>query len=153
MDVACRTDDLKSLQECLEAPQEPNLIFQFSPAVNGGCPIHCAAFFGSVQCLPLLLEAGADRDAVSGRGYTALGYAAREGQLEAVRFLVEAGVDKNQNSAFKETPLFLAVAFGQLDVVLFLAGAGAEATQADVNGATPMIVAAQNGHMVQHCCL
>ena len=95
--AACREDDVQELQRWLEEPRDPNSLFEFLDVWSGTgtCSLHCAASFGSVQCLRLLLEAGGDKDAPCNAGFTPLTTAANRGQLEAVCFLIENAADKN----------------------------------------------------------
>lgn len=54
---------------------------------------------GNAQAVALLLEAGADPDAVDGEGRTALMCAAQKNWLSCVRTLVETGSMQNQLTA------------------------------------------------------
>eukprot|EP00434_Breviolum_minutum_P023870 symbB.v1.2.021061.t1/scaffold1799.1/size100815/6 len=115
--VACRSGDDKLLQQHLNQPRSPN----FEDA-NAKTPLFEAASNGSLQCVLLLLEAGAEKD--KGRtdiGATPLSIAAQNGHLEVVRFLVESGANKDQGRTdIGAMPLFIASAKGHLEVVRFL---------------------------------
>ena len=142
--VACRSGDDKLLQQHLNQPRSPN----FEDA-NAKTPLFEAASNGSLQCVLLLLEAGAEKD--KGRtdiGATPLSIAAQNGHLEVVRFLVESGANKDQGTTDDgATPLFVAAAKGHLEVVRFLVESGASKDQGRTNdGATPLHIAAQKGH-------
>lgn len=54
-------------------------------------PLHCAAWFGNVRVMRLLLANRASVDAVGHLGERPLAVAARRNQLDAVRFLLERG--------------------------------------------------------------
>ncbi len=58
-------------------------------------PIHAAIFGDDTQCLKLLVDAGADIESKSRRGYTALLLAAESNCLGSFEFLLEAGADVN----------------------------------------------------------
>jgi ankyrin repeat protein len=76
------------------------------------------------QLLRLLLQKGADPDAVDekGGGWTPLMLSARAGQRSAVQVLLEAGADPlRQNLAAGSTALHLAAANGKADVCACLA--------------------------------
>jgi ankyrin repeat protein len=54
-------------------------------------PLGTAAFVGSKTLARLLLDAGADPDATSAEGFTALDAARQNGDEELVRLLLERG--------------------------------------------------------------
>ena len=90
--VAIEEDDDKLLEQHLKQARNPN----FEDAI-GITPLYAAASNGSVNCVPLLIEAGAHKD--KGRtdiGQTPLHAAAQNGHLEVVRFLVESGANKER---------------------------------------------------------
>ena len=143
--VACRQNDDKLLEQQLNIPRSPN----FQDA-NHKTPLYVAASNGSLKCVLLLLEAGANKD--QGRtdnGSTPLCVAAHRGHLEVVRFLVESGANKDQGTTDKgETPLCIAAHRGHLEVVRILVESGANKDQGRTdNGATPLFSAAHSGHL------
>ena len=72
-------------------------------------PLTLAAREGDVELARLLLDAGADVNAVSGDGKTALAIAAFNGNYEVASFLVDRKADVNKADAQRFTPLFWAV--------------------------------------------
>jgi uncharacterized protein len=72
-------------------------------------PLMLAAREGDVPLSRMLLDAGADRNAVAGDGKTALAIAIFNGNYDVGSFLVEKGVDVNRADAQRFTPLFWAV--------------------------------------------
>ena len=143
MIVACEENDDKLLEKHLNQPRSPN----FEDA-NTCTPLFLAASQGSLKCVLLLLEAGADEE--KGRadtGTTPIFIAVQNGHLEVVRFLVQAGANKDQGMTDGRTPLYIAAAEGHLKVVRFLVESGANKDQGKTdNGATPLHVAAYQGH-------
>ena len=132
-------------EQLLNTPRSPN----FHHA-NHITPLYVAASNGSLKCVLLLLEAGANKD--QGRtdnGETPLFVASHEGNLEVVRLLVESGANKDQGMRDNgATPLFIAAHDGHLEVVRFLVESGANKDQGmRDNKATPLSIAAQNGHL------
>ena len=145
MIVACEENDDKLLEQHLNKPRNPN----FEDA-NGITPLSAAASNGSLGCVLLLLEAGANKDqGTTDDGTTPLYIAAQEGHLEIVRFLVEAGANKDQGKTDDgATPLHIAAFRGYLDIVRFLVEAGANKDQGrTTDGSTPLFIASQMGHL------
>ena len=54
-------------------------------------PLHWAAEKGNIQCIRLLVDAGADMDAPGEYGWVPLHIAARDNQPSAITCLVELG--------------------------------------------------------------
>jgi uncharacterized protein len=72
-------------------------------------PLTLAAREGDVELARLLLDAGADVNAVAGDGKTPLAIAAFNGNYEVASFLVDRKADVNKADAQRFTPLFWAV--------------------------------------------
>eukprot|EP00438_Fugacium_kawagutii_P018742 Skav223993 [mRNA] locus=scaffold1943:115422:116382:- [translate_table: standard] len=161
---ACINSNIQSLEACLEEPQDPNRPFEFPDEYKGCCPIHVVggccpipvvARQGSLPCLDLLLEAGADKDSTTMAphdGATPLFEAAASGRMEVVRFLVEAEADMNKANDIGATPLLVAAGKGQNEVVYFLVKAGADMNKVANDGTalrlcSSLSMAALKGHM------
>ena len=143
--VACRQNDDKLLERHLNQPRNPN--FEDATAMT---PLRVASLNGSLKCVYLLIEAGANKDqGTTDTGATPLFIAAQNGHLEVVRFLVESGANKDQGTTnYGATPLFIAAENRHLEVVQFLVGSGANMEQGTTDdGGTPLFIAAQNGHL------
>ena len=75
-------------------------------------PLTTASFFGNVEVVRALLEAGADVNKSSTDNeysHTPLSWASSEGRVEVVRALLEAGADVNKRNSYGRTPLYLAL--------------------------------------------
>ena len=128
--VACEENDDKLLEQLLNQPRNPNF-----ENVNAMTPLCAASFNGSLKCVSLVIEAGANKDqGTTDRGATPLYMAAQEGHLEVVQFLVESGANKDQGTTDSgATPLFIAAHQGHLEVVQFLVESGANKDQGRTN--------------------
>ena len=143
MRQACINNDLIDLKELLQRALQPNVADQWSAT-----PLHYAARLGHLECVLLLLEAGADKEqAKNDDGATPLFLAAHSGHLDIVRCLSEVGAQKNQAKNNGATPMYIAARNGHLDVVRYLTESGAQKEQATHDGATPLFIAAQKGHL------
>jgi ankyrin repeat protein len=72
-------------------------------------PLMLAAREGDVALAGILLDAGADMNAVAGDGKTAVAVAIFNGNYDVAGFLVDKGADVNKPDAQRFTPLFYAV--------------------------------------------
>ena len=107
--------------------------------IRGQTPLHLAAAKGNSDVVQLLLENGAEVDAVAtDSGCTSLHYAASLGHVELCELLVRYGADPDAQTARLETPLHLAVASGHSDVVALLLKYHARLDIRDTNGMTPL---------------
>jgi hypothetical protein len=113
-------------------------------------PLHLAAETGNTEIADLLLKAGADLDAVTGSGYTALMFAAEKGFPEIADLLIKAGADINitQNGGY--TALMIAASYGFPEIADLLIKAGADPKKVANNGSTAATLAMgqENGELV-----
>lgn len=119
-------------------------------------PLHMAAGHGDDTVLRVLLEEGADRDAVTADGFSALHCAAAKGGLPCVTLLLEASVDPDVRSAGPEnrTPLHAAAVRGDPVIAGELLQRGARVDLADSDFTTILHIAAANGNFeVARCVL
>lgn len=93
-------------------------------------PLHVASEFGEMGAVRVLLDAGADVNALGRSEETPLHRAAAEGHVNIVEALIESGADVNYVSdgfvAEGEAPLHPAAKNGEPEVVKMLLDAGAE---------------------------
>ncbi len=123
---------------------------------NGSAVLAGLAYMNQVECVRLLLDAGADPNAGERRtGETPLHAAltkAHDDRIDVVRLLLDAGADPNRatipglpTQAFwrdvrtrGETPLHRAAAFGSPETISLLLTAGADKSLRDTNGDSPL---------------
>jgi ankyrin repeat protein len=80
-----RLHNVAAVARLLHFGADPN-----RPSRKGNIPIATAANKGTVQIMQLLIDAGADIDAINESGASALIQASHFGQLEAVKLLLRA---------------------------------------------------------------
>jgi len=117
-------------------------------SVDGFTALHLAAFFAHLEATRLLLDAGAEVDAVSSNPMrvTPLHSAAAAGDVAICRLLVERGADVNavQRDSFR--PIHAAAENGDETLVdLFLAAGAGPGARLD-DGRTAADLAAAKGH-------
>jgi ankyrin repeat protein len=115
---------------------------------DGFTALHLAAFFDREPMARLLLERGADRDAVARNPMSVrpLHSAAASRSGAIVALLLDRGADVNAQQAGGWTALHAAAMFGDLPMVERLLDRGAEAGRANDQGKTALDLAVEKGH-------
>lgn len=122
---------------------------------NGHRAIHIAAKHGQAKLIKLLIDTGADINAVDNKGFTALYQAVRMRHADVVKVLLDSGADteigptKNKVD-IETTPIFAAVDSGdsenEKDIVKMLVKAGANLNHKNNIGITPLLSSLIYGH-------
>ena len=118
--------------------EQPELARSWSE--EGFTPLHLACFAGSAEATRLLVESGADREALSTASFAKvrpLGTAAFARDHESALVLLEAGVDPNGPGEGDFTPLHTAAQNGDTELVRLLLEHGADAGATASDGRTP----------------
>ena len=111
---------LQSVSDTLFPAELGNAVVTVGSAdVVGDTPLHVLAWRGNDYGIKLLIEAGADVNAVGDMGETPLHVAVRQGSAKAVEALLEAGADPNVVSEFDRSPKQMAEAAGREIARLF----------------------------------
>ena len=114
--------------------------------VNAGA-LKFAIFGGNVNCLRLLLEAGADIDKANCSGMTPLHLSALCGHVDCLQLLLEAGAETDKAALGGDVALHGAASQGRLDCLRLLLEAGADKNKGDAMGRTPLHLAAYFGRL------
>ena len=132
------------LMEGLEA--DPGSATALAP--DGYTALHLAAFFGKAEAARLLLDAGADVNAVSANDMRVqpLHSAAAGGHVEVCRVLLAAGANVNATQRDEYTPLHAAAQHGDDGLLELFLSAGADASARIADGSTPADIADAAGH-------
>jgi ankyrin repeat protein len=128
---------LERLAELLAS--DPGLARAFSG--DGFTALHLAAFFGHAEAVRLLLDGGADPNAVATSAQIGpvrpLHSAAATGRLECARLLLAHGADVNARQGGGFTALHAAAASSDAELARLLLAAGADATARADDGREP----------------
>lgn len=122
------------------------------PAQDGYIPLGLACFFGHADCVALLLDRGADVNAVSRNAmrlrplHSAVTQDDPEKAVQIVTMLLRAGADVNATQERGYTPLHRAADRGSLELVRLLLRAIADPSIRSETGRTAADLAAAKGH-------
>ena len=138
---AIRRGDTELLSTLLRQGTPVNL-----RTADGTTPLMYAALRGNLGSVKLLLEHGADPNAVNDAKVTAIHWGA--GDLQKVQLLVERGADLNVPSDLGNTPLIVASAYAEsTSVVALLLSHGADFTAKNKRGYTAVNSAVAAGNL------
>jgi uncharacterized protein len=135
---------IERVRELVES--DPALASAFSP--DGFTPLHLAAFFGHPEIVRLLVEHGADTQAIARNPMQVmpLHSAAAARQLEISKLLVDRGADVNAAQERGFTPLHEAAQNGDVELTRLLLERGADRERAAEDGRRAADFAAAGRH-------
>lgn len=117
---------------------------------NSVTPLHCAASSGSLPCLKMLIEAGANIQAgltTTGSGKPPLHYAVQSNSISCVEELLKHGASANIFQVYTETPLHIAASMGYSTCLKILLEHGADhRVRFGPAKSTPLHLAAEDGN-------
>ncbi|CAE7807683.1 Anks3 [Symbiodinium microadriaticum] len=134
---AAENDMVDEVESLLQLPMDPD-------AVTGEpnhTPLMVASGNGHVRVVQLLLEAGAQKEAVAADGSTPLMWAALEGRDSVVRLLLEAGAEMDVRDQGGWTALMCSASERHPQVLRLLLEAGADKDVCDRFGQTALMLA------------
>jgi ankyrin repeat protein len=115
------------------------------PALADEPPLVAAAESRDVATAIKLIDKGADVNAASDNGTTALLWAAHYGETDLVHRLLKAGAKADIRNQFDATPIGEAAVIGSAPVIEMLLKAGVKADTPDHEGQMPLMVVARTG--------
>ncbi|KAM7421200.1 hypothetical protein PAMA_015383 [Pampus argenteus] len=141
-----------ALHLCCEYDQRDCLSVVLSLSASSSCleirnyeglsPLHLAVLRGQRDLSLMLLEAGADINAMDIKsGQSPLMHAVESNNTDMVHFLIENGCDVNSQSYSGNTALHSACGRGQVDTVRLLLKSGADSSLKNYHNDTPVMVA------------
>src|SRR6266536_1675489 len=127
----------------LRARLDEDAAVAIARSADGFTALHFAAFFGKAEVARILIEAGADVDAVADNEMRVqpLHSAAAGRHLEVCRLLLAAGADVDARQAGGFTPLHAAAQNGDPELVELFLSAQADPTATTDTGQTPAATA------------
>ena len=141
---SCANGQVDEVERSLKALQDPNPPPRSTNYDPGG-PLYLAADRGHLEVVRLLLDAGADMEALAvdewGEIYQPLHQAAARGHLEVVRLLIESRAEIDAKAPGGWRPLHEAVDNEHVEVVRLLLHAAADSLAKDDYGRDPHALA------------
>ena len=114
--------------------------------VGGMTPLHWASYWGNLETVDLLIDAGADPAVADDLGVTPLWTTAERGDVALARKLLDAGADPNYALLSGETSVMTAARAGQTGLVALLLAEGADPNARATRGQTALMWAAAQRH-------
>ncbi len=137
LENAIKEKQLEQVRQALEEGADANSNSTVT-VVEGSCTmLGLAAYYGRVDIMELLIDAGADIEARNMRGETPLFHSIAGGHTEAVKFLLERDADIYATDNDRRTALFEATERNNHEILNVLLAAGADVNVKDNNGRTP----------------
>eukprot|EP01039_Chlorochromonas_danica_P002216 gene2216-2420_t len=133
--------DIDLLQKLVQSLPIPDKIDELDE--SGMTPLHWACVAGQLECVRLLLDHGADIDALNGGLNSPLLLAAAMGKHSVVLFLLNYGADIEVRNLKDFDCLLMAIVFGNYTTGLYeavqvLKLRGLDINKQDLSGATPL---------------
>ena len=142
---ATKNNDLAGVIAALEQGAE----IDAGEPLQGLTPLIIASTNGYTEIATHLIEAGADVNATSKKGFTALMGAAMNGHADLVALLAaqDTNLDQLSEMQYKENALHLAARNGHTAVIEALLEAGADINALEGTHSTALMYAVYNGHL------
>lgn len=105
-----------------------------------------ASASGYIEIVRLLMKYGTDINGKSGKGLTALFWAAREGEIEIVSLLIKNGAELDITDVNNMTPLMVSARYGHREVARLLMKKGAKIDIKNIDGNTALKLSSKYGH-------
>ncbi len=146
-EAAALGDLEETKKRIVEFPEEIN-----SLSKDGWSALHLASYFGHLEIVRALIDAGADLSLTSKSkmsfGNTALHSAIATGKREVVELLLDKGADVNAiQDPGKITPLHIAASRpGSIEIIQILLKKGADKTKLSEEEQTPYAIALEKGN-------
>jgi ankyrin repeat protein len=145
---AINVGDVNRVKDLLKSGADYNARYSFGSArTMWALPIHLAAAHGQAEIVQLLLDAGADPNALDGVGDSPLIFICRHfddhGIEECAKLLIRAGATLDACGPHGNTPLEIAIGYSipRVDLAKTLLASGADPNAPGSDGTTPAHVA------------
>ena len=112
---------------------------------HGSTAFLIACFYGQVECMDVLQQAGCDVSAINEQGRTGLHMSVAKGHVATVRWILDAGPELEARDKPGCTAFLLACIYGQVECMEVLQQAGCDVSATDDKGRTGLHMSAVKG--------
>ncbi|RFU74300.1 ankyrin repeat [Trichoderma arundinaceum] len=126
------------LLQAVEKPRAKALYADMARTTDGATPLHIAAERRPMRAVEMLINAGANINAIDKDGQTPLLIAMKNKRWDIAKCLLKAGADAKADSRNGDTPLLGAVMGGKKSIVRQLLDAKVDVNAADRDGRSPL---------------
>ena len=138
---ACIDGNVEQVQNFIRRRIDANVVRNISPLLQAAC-------YGHVDVEKVLIQNGADVNAVDKDKMTPLHWAAYYGHVDLAKVLIQNGADVNAIDKDKCTPFHNAARWGDVDVAKVLIQNGADVNAIAEEGWTALHIAATKAEVV-----
>ncbi len=140
-------ENIQQITELIEAGANINAV----TTVQKETPLHIAVRYGHKEVAELLLDRGANVNAVERRKWTPLHTAVKSGKMEVAELLLDRGANVNAVDNLDMTPLHFALKYNREELVRLLLDRGANVNAVDKKGRTPLSIVASDDYQIGYC--
>ncbi|WP_264330909.1 ankyrin repeat domain-containing protein [Wolbachia endosymbiont (group B) of Erebia ligea] len=140
-------ENIQQITELIEAGANINAV----TTVQKETPLHIAVRYGHKEVAELLLNKGANVNAVERRKWTPLHTAVKSGKVEVAELLLDRGANVNAVDNLDMTPLHFALKYNREELVRLLLDRGANVNAVDKKGRTPLSIVASDDYHIGYC--
>ena len=138
---AAKIQDWDKLRTLLEQGEQATVT-----SADGATALHWASYWDNIETAELLINSGANPNAMNDLGATALWNASLNGSEDMVGMLLRSGADPAISLVSGESPVMTAARTGSAKVVELLLTAGADPNATATRGQTALMWAAAQHH-------
>ena len=138
---AAKIQDWDKLRTLLEQGEQATVT-----SADGATALHWASYWDNIETAELLINSGANPNAMNDLGATALWNASLNGSEDMVGMLLRSGADPAISLVSGESPVMTAARTGSAKVVELLLTAGADPDATGTRGQTALMWAAAQHH-------
>ncbi len=140
-------ENIQQITELIEAGANINAV----TTVQKETPLHIAVRYGHKEVAELLLNKGANVNAVERRKWTPLHTAVKSGKVQVAELLLDRGANVNAVDNLDMTPLHFALKYNREELVRLLLDRGANVNAVDKKGRTPLSIVASDDYHIGYC--
>ncbi|OAB82242.1 ankryin [Wolbachia endosymbiont of Laodelphax striatellus] len=140
-------ENIQQITELIEAGANINAV----TTVQKETPLHIAVRYVHKEVAELLLNKGANVNAVERRKWTPLHTAVKSGKVEVAELLLDRGANVNAVDNLDMTPLHFALKYNREELVRLLLDRGANVNAVDKKGRTPLSIVASDDYHIGYC--